>query len=68
MATTKKIIVVHPVLGELALEPKHTERLLSMKNNGGWTAKQTAAKKEDHADGDIRHPGTGAKPGEKSGT
>ncbi len=42
----KKIAVVHPLLGERLLTIDHAERLMSLRNTGGWEYKKEEEVKE----------------------
>lgn len=40
----RKITLSHPVLGDRVFEYKHGQRILKMKNNGGWYVKSRTNK------------------------
>ncbi len=44
MSMEKKINLVHPLLGVRGFSVEHAERLMGMRNNGGWQLQEKEVK------------------------
>lgn len=59
-----EVTLIHPVIGELTTDSDHAQRILALRNSGGWALKNDGVDQSNESKSDAENGTTNREPNE----